>query len=510
MARPSKAAQRWRKIKEILGRVTGGLLGDAEYKAKPVVDPERLGAQGGSYRLVAERPSRNHEDFNFIQDILASSPAVESAISKLAQDAAVDENGDDRGWSIQITVDPVDTDDPKSEEAKAARKRARELRRALQRRIDEFLSRTNLGYKTQSYIEKTLSAGDCFAELDIFIDETTWTGAIRGIKELPTWQMFVIPGSKGQAVGYRQQTRADRDPIVWPVMGQIVHFRANPSDYFLYGRSELAPLRNRWEQFKLLEMDLFAAIHSRAVSPEVHYLGREGAFGDVSNDEIEAYKAKLLDDPTDINRFYVVKKGQTEIDVLTGDSEAIRVLADTHGQMEASLVAALGIPLGIAGQQADTQNRHHAAVQQNDYARRINSVRRDFTHPLDKVIELELALGGYDVWAPEKYGVANIDWEWRWPDLSESRTQRSARITSEYSVGLRSHHSSLYALGETDPDGEIAKILEERELGLYPLEHVPAPTPNGEQGKGVQAGPGAAKKDSNKKGAAKTGDDDKE
>lgn len=480
MARPSNTARRWKQLKEKISSITGNWF-SGNFQGKPSMEVERLTKYSDAeWRLIAEKPTRAVSDFNFIFDILSSNPTIEGAVSKLTHDAAVDENGDDRGWAAIIKVEPVD-------DTEAARKQAVALRKEIQTVVNKFVSRTGIGYKTHSYIKKFVTAGDCFAELDIDLDPATGLGRINGIRELPTWQMYRSLDDYGNTTNYYQVAAKEKNPIVWTLPAQIIHFRSNRCDYLPYGQSELMPLRNEWEKFKLLDMDVTMAVHTRAVQAEVHYLGRESGYGfqDIDPDELKEYKNRLQDDPTDINRFYVVKQGQTKIEMLEGDSSAVKVLADVRAERQAEMVWSLGIPLAIAGAQSDVSNRHQAAVQQADYARRINAIRKDFSAPLENVIGIELALNGYDIQNPELLGASRITIQFRWPDLSETRTQRSTRVTKEYSVGARSLESLLYEIGDQDPEGEIARILDERAKGLLPLGTSAFATPNGEQGQGV-------------------------
>mgnify|MGYP001596015061 FL=1 len=482
MARPSNTTRRWKQLKEKVTAVASEWF-SGNSQGKLSMEAEKLTRYSdGKWRLIAEKPTRAISDFNFIFDILSSSPVIEGAISKIAHDAAVDENGDDRGWAAMVKVEPLDDTDESKAHAVAIRKEAQTV-------INKFVSRTGIGYKTQSYIKKFLIAGDCFAELDFELDPSTSLGQINGIRELPTWQMYKSLDDFGNTISFYQVTSVSKDPITWAIPAQIVHFRSNICDYLPYGQSELMPLRNEWEKFKLIDMDVTMAVHTRAVAAEVHYLGRESGYGfqDISPEELKEYKKKLNDDPTDINRFYVVKQGQTKIEKLDGDATAVKILADVRAQRESTMVWSLGIPLSIAGAQADTNNRHQAAVQQADYARRINAVRKDFSAPLEKVIGIELALNGYNLRDPESLGVARITIQFRWPDLSETRTQRSTRVTKEFTVGARSLESLLYEIGDQDPEGEIARILDERSKGIFPLGTSGFSTPNDQQGKGVRS-----------------------
>lgn len=484
-----------KRLREVAASVWETLK--AEFRGTPSIEVEHQDRVGGEGRYRAERPARAFGEFAFVSDIMTNS-TVEYGVAKLARDATVDENGDERGWSVTIKVDPREPDDYTDTEALVeAYIAARRLRRELQHVADALVERAELGAKTKGYIRKMLEAGDCFAEVDIEIDERG-AGHIRGVRELPTWQMFPIWDTRGRVVGYRQQPSSKRDPVLWPVPVQVLHWRNDPCDYFKFGRSVLLPLRANWEQFKLLEHDLYAAIHSRSVAPEVHYLGRESAFHEVSDEEIRKYRRKLLEDPTDINRFYVVKNGQTRIDVLRSDSEAVRVLADAYAQMEGRMLLNLGVPLAIAGAQGDTQNRHHAAVQRDDYARRINAIRADFTAVLQKLFRLEFRLRGYTLDDPARYGVDRISIEFRWPNLAETPAARSTRLQSEYASRMKSLQTVLYEAGVADPEGEIALMRAEEAMGLRPTAHIAPPTPNGEEGRGVPSEPGAPGQDSNK------------
>lgn len=495
MARPSNKTRIWKRLKDAVSRAYGAFTG--EYQGRPTIEAEKLERTSTSTaRLLAEKPARAHEDFTFIQDILSTCPAVEDAISTLAQDAAVDENGDDRGWAAIVKVDPLDAADP-DDENKENKKRARQLRRELQLIIDKLVARTRIGYKTESFTKKFLSSGDCFAELDIRLDLETGTGWIAGMKELPTWQMFPILDTKGNCVGYRQQPSDKKDPVIWSIPAQIIHWKINGCDYFPFGQSELLPLRTKFEQLKLIELDLLAAAHSRAVAPEVHYIGRETLYQDTSDEELREYRRKLQEDPTDVTRYYVVKKGQTEIDVLDGDSKAVDALLELLSFYETGMVKSLGLPVG----QGDVANRHMAATMQASYSRRISSIRRHFSDPLQAVFALEFALHNIDISDPELLGVRKISIEFRWPDLSETRTSRSTRLTNQYTAGAISLESLLYEMGEQDPEGEIAKILEERSRKIIPLGTTDPATPNDEQGKGVRKAPGS-------EGDAKEDDDD--
>jgi hypothetical protein len=484
MARPSNKTRIWKRLKDAVSRAYGAFTG--EYQGRPTIESQKLERTSSSTsRLLAEKPARSHEDFTFIQDILSTCPPVEDAISTLSQDAAVDENGDDRGWAAIVKVDPLDSDDP-DDENKENKKRARQLRRELQLILDRFVARTRIGYKTESFTKKFLSAGDCFAELDIRLDLETGMGFIAGMKELPTWQMFPMLDSKGNVIGYRQQPSDKKNPVIWSIPAQVIHWKINGCDYFPFGQSELLPLKNKFEQLKLIELDLLAAAHSRAVAPEVHYIGRETLYQDTSDEELREYRRKLQEDPTDVTRYYVVKKGQTEIDVLQGDSKAVEVLMQLLGFYETGMVKALGLPVG----QGDVANRHMAATMQASYSRRISSIRRHFSDPLQAVFALEFALHGIDVSDTEALGVRKISIEFRWPDLSETRTSRSTRLVSQYTAGAISLESLLYEMGEQDPEGEIAKILEERSRQILPLGTTDPASPNDEQGKGVPKAPG--------------------
>jgi hypothetical protein len=508
LARPTKTEQKGRKLRDILSKVTAWLVGD--YKASAPTSKRRYGARGtaSKNRIRCETPTRDFAEFEKIYDILSNLPEVEGALAEQAQDAAVDENGDDRGFSVNVLVDPevsdeeyewIDPDDEGARERRKAVERAKHerrvkalrLQRLLQSKVDAMIERTGIGRKAESYIRKYLETGDCFVELAIEIG-ADGIGKVLGCREIPTWQTRPLTDDAGRLIGYAQHPRFEKEPVVWDMVGQVIHFKANPSDYHDFGASELEPLYNHWETFKLLDMDLAVACHTRALDVEVHTLGKEG-FGEVTDAEIQRYEERQLLHPADIRRMYVVRAGQEKIDKLKGDSQAIAHLSDQHARQIARMVRNLGKPLSIAGTQADTENRHQASVQQNDYARRINSVRRPFTAGFGQMVDLEILLSGVDV-EPEalksEYGVEKVHWEIRWPDLSETRGQREKRISESYTVGLISHETALYERGHQDPRGEMAKIEAERARGLLPLGKGTPSTPNGDEGPGVPNPPG--------------------
>src|SRR5262245_27129905 len=321
MARPPSAVKRIRTaVANIVSKIIGGL--EAYFKGRVPIEVEKLEKWGQSARLLAEKPSRDLDEFYFIHDVLANSPAVNAAVTKMAEDATLDENGDSTGFGVLVKVEPLDIDDEESTT------KARDFKRELAAKIEDFIFRTGIGHNAKQYIKKTLYAGDCFAECHIYLDPETGLGRIERIKELPTFQMRPIWNESGELTGYKQsQFKNDRSPVVWDVPAQILHWKNESCDYLPLGRSVLAKLRNRWESFKIVEMDFIAAVHTRAVSPEIHYLGRKTGLDTVSDGSIEEYYQKLIDSPSDTRRYYVVREGQTRIDFpKTGDAASLDTL----------------------------------------------------------------------------------------------------------------------------------------------------------------------------------------
>lgn len=481
MARPLNVNKRLRELvdgllQDIFGR-------NVPRKGRPPTTPSRLGKLYQLNRLRAERPTRDLDNFAYIQEVLANMPAAYAACRQLSEDATLDESGDPRAWNLVVGIDPLD-------DSAGTKEKIADFKDTIKAIFTDYALRTGIGDEAKNYVFKFITAGDCFAEQSITLDTATGFGRIEKITELPTWQMFVRWDDQGNLIGYEQRLfRSTGDPdATWDIPAQIIHWKFHPTAYIQYGESIFAHLRNRWEQFKLIELDTIGAIHTHAVDPEVHLLGNEDGTR-LTDDEINKYKAELKDNPTDINRFYVGRKGEVEYEFpKTGSADAVQKLIDAHRDLERRFVEALGVPGGSTNA-FDATRRAVATSFDQKYARKVTSIRQDFTRYLKASIYLEFALHGID-WAgnPGQYGAKKISLEVSWPDISENRLQRSKRIIGEWVVGMTSHESSLIELGKNDPEGELDLLKKEHAEGDYPLALILGgnqTSPNGEQGRGV-------------------------
>lgn len=414
-------------------------------------------------RRRAELPTRHWHEFNYVYDVLSTMPAAENALWQLADDVAHDEDGDACGWSICAMVEALDD----SEEAK---KDAKELRLQLERIGSDFEERTGAGYKTKHFAHEFLACGDCFGEIVISMDVSSGIGRIEAIKQLPTWQIHVNADEKGTVQSYEQQIYSgDRNPNKWTIPQQIIHWKYRAKDYFKYGESAFAPLRGRFEQFKLLELDFLVAVHTRAVSPEVHKLGRPGGRDSIGPEGVARYKQRMSDDPADITRRYVVETDKVNIEFpKTGDADSIRALFNAHRDLENRFVEALGVSGHISGNPEDIAGRHLSNSLDVKHARKVSSIRGDFTHYFMPAVKLEYALNGIDIQNPEKYGVKRITIHMSWPDQSESRTQKAKRVVLEALSGFQSFDGAVKQLGNRDSIGLAEAILDDRKRGLLP------------------------------------------
>jgi len=488
MARPLSPVKRVRDaVANIVVKIAGGL--EAYFKGSLSLEVEKLEKFGQAGRLLAEKPTRDLDEFYFIHDVMANSPAVNAAITKMSEDATLDEKGDAVGLGFMVKVEPLDS------ESEDSQKTARDFKRELVALIEDFVLRTRIGYNAKHYVRKMLYAGDCFAENHIYLDSETGFGRIELVRELPTFQMRPIWDERGTLTGYKQSMYLrDKDPVVWDVPAQIIHWKHESCDYYDLGRSILAKFKQRWDDYKIIAMDLIAAIHTRAVAPEVHYLGRKTGLDTVSDTAIEEYYQKLFDNPADTRRYYVVREGQTRIEFpKTGDAANLEALLKIWRSFEMSFVEALGVPGILSGNIEAASGRHIANSMDQDYARRINSIRQDFSVALRPVVLLELALQGYDL-TPDglqtKHGVKRVTITPLWPDLAETPTQKIARLALQWGAGMKSLESCLREEGNQDPEGEIELILSERKRGISPVQvgggfGEQGISPNGEQGKGV-------------------------
>jgi hypothetical protein len=449
---------------------------------KPPLQKERLQLLGQQGNVRIERPTRDFSLFSYIMDVKANMPPADQALWQMAEDAALDENGERCAWGISVKVEPLD-DSEASEEV------AEKLCEDMQVIGESFANRTGVGYRTKHIIHEMVEAGNCFVEQHIDLNTETGLGQVDCIMMLPTWQMRPVHDDLGHLIGYDQCLIArDRYPVHWTIPQQIVHFKYRGKDYKPFGDSIYEPLKGRWEQFKLIELDLIVAIHTRAVPPELHKLGKQGRLDGPSEKEIKDYKQELRDNPADINRFYVVRTGEVEIEFPnTSDADSIRALLETHRDLENRFVEALGIPGHITGNPKDIAGRHLSNSLDQKYARKINSLRQDFTEHLGPAIDLEFALHGYDKNNPEKYGVKRIDWKITWPDIGESRSQKTKRVSLEWTIGMIPLETAHQQLGYQDSKALVRAMMRERENGIFPLASSPDISNNNDQGKGVGA-----------------------
>jgi len=492
VARPLDVGKR---IKDLVS----GLLRDAlgapvKRKGQPPVPPTRFGRLYDLNRLRTERPTRHLDNFAFIQEVLANMPAATAAVRQLSEDVALDESGDPRSWNLTVGIDPLDDSAGNAEKISDFKDNAKSI-------FADYALRTGIGDKAKNYVFKFLTAGDCFAEQSVTLDSKTGFGRIEKITELPTWQMRVIWDDAGDLIGYEQRLYpsfgfADGAPntkryadVSWDIPAQIIHWKYHDSDYMPYGESIFAHLRNRWEQFKLVELDTIGAIHSHAIDPEVHLLGNEDG-ARLTDDEIIRYQQKLRDNPTDINRFYVGRKGEVEYNFpKTGTADAVEKLINAYRDLENRFVEAI-VPGQPKSNAFDITRRAAAVSGSQTYARKVTSVRQDFARYLRDSIFLEFALHGIDwISNPEQYGAKKITLEVTWPDSGETQIQRVKRLLSEWVVGAISHERYLIERGMNDPEGELDVIKREHEEGDFPLQFAKTPiteiSANGEQGQGV-------------------------
>lgn len=463
-------------------------LGDKKDKtvrqSKPAIERTQLEKLTQRGRVRAERPTRDRDWFFYIMDVEANMPSVSQALTSMSEDVAHDERGDERAWSINATVEPLD-DSPESRQV------ARDLRQVIQQIGDDFADRTGIGYFTKHYVREFLSTGNCFAEQWISLDNETGFGQVERIKQLPTWQIRPIWDDLGDLVAYEQWT-VDNDnyPIRWNIPQQVIHWKYRGKQYTQYGMSVLEPLMGAWERFKLIELDYVMAIHTRSVAPMIVSVGDETApITDIEDGELKKVERKLRENPADINRYYVVAAGYQEITFPnTGDADAITVLAKERRELENDFVQAIG-HTGKIG--SDTGTRRAASSIDQKYARKINSLRSDFSHFLYPAVFLEFALKGYNFKMPEKYGVKRMSLKISWPDLGETPSQKTKRVLLEWSTGAIPLAVAHQQLGYQDSEGMIEQMKAEREAGVLPLSELfarrtqPVISNNGEEGPGV-------------------------
>jgi hypothetical protein len=488
MARPRDLGK---LIKDTVGNLLGEILGrTTPRKGKIASSPTRFGRLTQSNRLRAERPTRDIDNFAYVHEVLANMPAANAAIRQLSEDVALDESGDPRAWTLSVKIDPLDDSD-------ASKNKVSEFEDLCQGIFDDYALRTGVGDEAKNYVFKFLTAGDCFVEQTVTLDSKTGLGRIEKITELPTWQMRVKWSEDGDLTGYEQFLYKGLGSVpdaAWDIPAQIIHWKYHPTTYIQYGESIFAHLRGRWEQFKLVELDTIGAIHTHAVDPEVHLLGGEDGMR-ATDKEIADYEARLRDNPTDINRFYIGRQGEVDYTFpKTGNSDAVSKLLDAHRDLENRFVEAM-VPGQPKSNAFDVTRRAAAVTGSQTYSRKVTSVRQDFTRYLKPSIFLELALHGIDwVGNPEQYGAKKISIELSWTDISESRLQREKRVLASWLAGLKSHKTSLRELGMNDPDGEIELLKREHESDDYPLMFLETPvskaanaqtSANGEQGPGV-------------------------
>lgn len=487
MARPRDTAK---LIRDAVSNLIDGILGrTTPRKGKIASLPSRFGRLTEQNRLRAERPTRDLDNFAYIQEVLGNMPAAHAAIQQLSEDVALDESGDPRAWTLAVFPDPIDDSDENQ-------KKIADFEDLCQGIFDDYALRTGIGDEAKNYVFKFLTAGDCFAEQTITIDSKTGLGRIEKITELPTWQMRVKWNDAGDLTGYEQFLYKGLGSIPdasWDIPAQVIHWTYRPTAYIPYGRSIFEHLRGRWEQFKLVELDTIGAIHTHAMDPEVHLLGSKDGMR-VSDEEIRAYEARLRDNPTDINRFYVGRQGEVDYTFpKTGNSDAVSKLIEAHRDLENRFVEAM-VPGQPKSNAFDVTRRAAAVTGSQTYSRKVTSVRQDFTRYLKPSIFLEFALHGID-WAgnPGQYGAKKISIELSWTDISESRLQREKRVLTSWLGGMKSLKTSLREIGMNDPDGEISLLKREHKDGIYPLQFLLTPatqqklatSANGEQGPGV-------------------------
>ena len=477
MARPLNIGKR---LKSLVDDFISSYVGSNPSGAgRPALTPKQLQTFNQAGRIRAEKPTRDFDTFAFVQEVLANMPAANAALWQLAEDVALDESGDPRAWSLSIKADPID-------DTAENKTKIDDFSDQCQRIFDDWALRTGIGYNTKSYVFKFVSAGSCFVEQVPEIDTSTGMGRVESINELPTWQMREIWDDTGKTVSYQQwRTINDNSPITWQIPAQIIHWKYRPTRYIPGGQSCFIPLRGRWEQFKLVELDTIAAIHTRAVDPEITLLGRKDGYDRLTDDELRLYEQKLRENPTDLNRFYVGRLGEVEyVFPKTGSADAVSKLVDAHKDLERRFIeAATGIP---NPDMKDVAGRHVSTSLDQRYAHRVGSLRQDFTFYLKPAVLLEFALHGININKPEQYGAKNISFEISWPNLSETPTQRSARVIKEWTAGAIPLAEALRQLGHNDPQGLIELMKREREDGILPLLTITGgTTPNGSQGKGV-------------------------
>lgn len=487
MARP-KDVLKW--FKSVVDSMRG-TKAELPKKGQPPLSVQKMNLNLSGGRVRLERPTRNFLDFSYIMDVLANCPAATDALWQMAQDTALDENGERSAWGINVKVEPLEDTD-------ASEKVASDLRDKLQMIADEYPDTTGIGYDTKFFVHEFLVAGDAFAEQEIDFDPSTGTGSVRKIKMLPTWQMRPVWDDMGILIAYEQwlysnqsanayytsTSRFSESQIRWTIPQQIIHWKNRKKSYMPYGESQLMPLRGRWEQLKLVELDLIVAIHTRAVSPEVYTIGKGGS---VSTPQQRAdLEQKLKDNPADINRVYVIQEGEVTIEFpKTGDADSIRALLETHRDLENRFIEALGVPGHITGNIEDVAGRHVSNSLDAKYARKVNSLRQDFTAYLTPAVDLEFALRGYDRKTPEKYGVKRISWNITWPDIGESRTEKAKRVVVELQANIINMAMARQQLGYQDSTGIYRQLKAEREIGDVVGQDVNGISNNNNQGPGV-------------------------
>jgi hypothetical protein len=324
---------------------------------------------GRNYDLeIQELPIRDRERASILIQMREYCPEIGTAIAYIKDDCISSEDGDDQGVAITGLIDPDGKELPIDEDVRKA--------------ATECIERCFGDDQIELAIDRILSYGDCFANLDINLA----TKQVNKLLFLPTWELFRVE-DRGNLIRFEQRRWLGQEPAeieFHPI--NVVHWRYNTKT--LYGKALFDESREDWGKLMDASMDLATAARDVGINAIVHSFPQTVTKESADN-YIRDHEEKIASGI--ITNYYAY--GGIEVGRIGNNNPDLKALLDNMKSWQVRIAVRSRLPLylfGLQGNSAKDISGQPALA----YSRFINSIRRCVGKGIRQVIDTDLALKG--------------------------------------------------------------------------------------------------------------------
>lgn len=319
---------------------------------------------------ICEFPVRDARRARELIEMVEWCPEITTALKIVCGAMGSSANGDDQGWKISKTLEDESPIDPEVYEI-TNRCVQNVIGGAALDRADELM----LGY------------GDAFASIGI-TDRPPYR--ISRVLFLPTWEMFRVEDDQGNLLRFEQRrSLSDSNPIVFHP-AQIVHWRHRRQ--FLYGRSQWQESIQDWARLKEAISDLAEASRSVGFNPNVHVLPKGW-----DRETRQTYRQDIEDRKKDGAIFDLYMSEGGDVRKLANNDPDLAALNNNVLKWQTRIIMASQVPAWMFPGIPTTGAREISGAPEREFARNINSLRKEKSLGIKQLLDMELTLHGIPV-----------------------------------------------------------------------------------------------------------------